>query len=341
MSTRPLRAAVVAALFPAALAAEARGQTAPGSAPDTPGLNTSARLTLQPEKTAEEPGHEHGPFDSDHGEGFVLYPHALGLNLLDGWLDPRPHTHYSRRGTPFVHLFANEPAYLGRDFIVDTVFRDGPDGREVELEAEIEYAFTRRIGIVVEAPYAFLDPKEGERQNGLGDIVIAPRFLLAEYDRFLLSANVAFSFPTGDEGKGLGSGEAGINYSLSTWTDLAANFTLQTNAGIGHGLRTDSDALTWGGAVTYTFHLDGTPQVIRADGTVRAHYPAGTVNLIAEIRGEHPLDGDEKGSGTADAIFGASYSITPHIEVRGALIVPAWNPRELDTGVIFGLIYHF
>ena len=348
MSIAPHSAAALAAAAIAALSSPVWAQNA--AALDSPLRLTlaAASLTLQPEPAPPPPKagdghgeHKRGLFDSDHAGDFVPVPPALGLNLLDAWLDPWPHTHHSRRGTPFVHLFSNEPAYLGRDFILDYALRKGAEGTEMEVEAEVEYAFTRRIGLVVEAPYAFLDPNEGNRENGLGDIAIAPRFLLVEHDRFLLSANVEFSFPTGDEDKGLGSGEAAINYSLSTWTDLSANFTLQTNTGIGHGLRTDSDTLTWGGAVTYTLYLGDQPELLRTGGSVRSHYPAGQLNLIAEIRGEHPLDGAENGSGTAEIIFGAAYSITPHVEVRGGLILPAWNPRGFDNGVIVGLIYHF
>ena len=348
MSIRTPCAAALAAASVAAL-------SSPVWAQNTAPLGASARLILAPVSLTLQPGpsqpetkatdghtgHTHGLFDSDHAGDFVVVPPALGLNLLDGWFDPWPHTHYSRRGTPNVHLFRNEPAYLDRDFFLDYTLKHGAEGMEMEVEAEVEYAFTRRIGIVFEAPYAFLDPDEGERENGLGDIAIAPRFLLVEFDRFLLSANAEFSFPTGDEDRGLGSGEAAINFSLSTWTDLGANFTLQTNAGIEHGLRTDSDALTWGGAVTYSFYIGSQPELLRAGGAVRSHFPAGLVNLIAEIRGEHPLDGDEKGSGTAEVIFGAAYSITPHVEIRGGLTFPAWNPREFDNGLIVGLIYHF
>lgn len=341
MAIRPLRAAFVAALVPAALAAQARGQTAPA-------LDTSARLTLapvsltlQPQKAAEEPGHTHDLFGHDDAHDYTVLPPPLGANLLEGWFDDWPHTHYSRRGTPFVHLFASEPAFMDRDFFLDYDFKKGEQGTVMEATAELEYTFTRRIGIVVEAPYAFLDPKDGDRENGIGDFKVSPRFLLLDYERFLLSGNLEFSFPTGDSEKGLGAGEGAINPSISTWLDLGKDFALHTNVGVEHGFRTDSDALTWGAALTYSIYLDGTPELIRSGGAVRAHFPSGLLNLIAEIRGGHPIDGDERGSGTAEWILGASYSITPHVEVRGALTFPAWNPREFDNGFIVSLIYHF
>lgn len=139
-----------------------------------------------------------------------MLPAALGANLLEGWLDEWPHAHYSRGGTPFVHLFASEPAFMDRDFFLDFALVNGKEGMEYEVEAEIEYALTRRIGIVIEAPYSYFDPDEGARENGLGDLAIAPRFLLLDYDRFLLSANIEFSFPTGDADRGFGAGETNL-----------------------------------------------------------------------------------------------------------------------------------
>lgn len=347
MSIRPSRAAAVAALASATLLAPARAQTSPigspavrakDAPPPTPRPKTSAPALAHGHPRA---GHAHTELGHSHVEGLVHLPPTFGVNLLDGWLDPWPHTHHSRPGTPFVHTFASEPAFLGRELFLDAAFRDGPEEREIEVEAELEYAVTRRIGVVVEAPYAFLNPEEGDAENGLGDLAVAPRFLLLEEDRFLLSANVEFSFPTGNDEKELGSGQPAINPSLSAWVDLGARFTLQANAGVEHGFETDFDALTWGGALAYSFTLWDRPEMLGMDEAVRSHFPAGLTSLIAEVRGEHPLDGEDKGSGTAEVIFGASYSVTPHLELRGGLVLPAWKPRELERGVILGVIYHF
>ncbi|MEO6435326.1 MAG: hypothetical protein ABIP55_06140, partial [Tepidisphaeraceae bacterium] len=80
----------------------------------------------------------------------------LGFSLTQAWLDPWPHADLSRRGTPFVHLFNLEPAFLDRDLILSYRFTNAPDEREAELEAEIEWALTRRIGLLIETPYVLL-----------------------------------------------------------------------------------------------------------------------------------------------------------------------------------------
>lgn len=218
---------------------------------------------------------------------------------------------------------------------------DGDDGQEYEFEAELEYAFTRRLGIVIEAGYAWLDPDAAPGEDGIGDVAVAPRFLLLDYDQFLLSANLEFEFPTGDEDRDLGAGETIIATSLSAWMDLGNNFTFQGNIGLEHGLSSDSDAFTWGGSLAYTIFTKGQPDVMTADGAVRSHFPEGQLSLIAELTGEHPLDGDEEGQGTAAWLFGASYSLTPSLDLRAGVSIPAWSPQEFDNSAVFGLIMHF
>ncbi|MHC5027590.1 MAG: transporter [Planctomycetota bacterium] len=298
---------------------------------------TPGRTMLQVESddAPDEAGTDHA-----HGHGFTALPPALGSNLGSGWLAPWTHTHYSREGTPLVHAFGIEPAFLGREVFVDFTSTNG-DGSEYELEVEFEYALTRRIGIVVEAGYAWLQPDDGPNASGFGDVALAPRFLLLEYDRFLLSTNLEFEFPTGDDERGLGEGEAVFAPSLATWSDLGSGFTLQASLGVEHGLSSDFDTLTWGGAIIYSINTSGEAIGRDAAGHVPVHFPAGLLNLIGEIGGEHPLDGEEEGRGTGELRFGASYSITPHLEARASVSIPAWRPREFDNSVTVGVIFHF
>src|SRR5688572_15692184 len=116
---------------------------------------------------------EHDQHDHSHAEAEL--PAPLGLALAEGWLEPWQHADFSRRGTPFVHMFNLEPAFLDRDLFVDYVATKSiDDEKERELAAELEYAITRRIGLIVEAPLVYLDPKEGDTEQGLGDVALAP-----------------------------------------------------------------------------------------------------------------------------------------------------------------------
>jgi hypothetical protein len=278
--------------------------------------------------------------DHSHTDEMVHLQPGLRADLFEGWFEPWQHSDYSRLGAPYVHLFLTEPAYIDTGLHLEFGFATGDEGTEYEVGAEIEYGLTRRIGVVFEAPYAFINPDDGDSENGVGDLGFAPRFLLLDYDRFLLSANIGFEFPTGDEDRGLGAGETVFAPSLSTWLDLGNNLGAQANIGIEHGVSSGSDAFVWGAALSYTMYLRDA-EIISADGAVRAHFPVGTLSLIGEMRGEHPLDGDDEGQGTAMAVIGGSYTFAPLLEFRAGVTFPMWNPREFDVGAIFGIIYHF
>ena len=168
--------------------------------PIAPLLVSLVWFVLRTSLCAEDSHHEEL---SDHSEPF-------GLDLQEGWLDPPLHSHLSPLGTPLIHSFRLEPAFTHRDLFLDYSFRSGPGGTEHEIEIELEWALTRRIGLVLEVPYAFVNPADEPAVNGFGDLAITPRFLLAEYDRFLLAFNLEIETPTGNEDRGLGGGEVAL-----------------------------------------------------------------------------------------------------------------------------------
>ena len=66
------------------------------------------------------------------------------------------HFHFSDLKSPIVHTFGVEPASTGRDLFFTYRFRDtGGNASEHEIEAEIEWGFTRRAGIILEVPQIF------------------------------------------------------------------------------------------------------------------------------------------------------------------------------------------
>jgi hypothetical protein len=289
-----------------------------------------------------EDDHDHHAHSHDEAE----LPAPLGLALADGWFDPWRHADFSRRGTPFVHMFNLEPAFLDRDLFVDYVAtKSVDDEKERELAAELEYAITRRIGLIVEAPLVYLDPKEGDTEQGLGDVALAPRALLIETDRFLLSANLEIAFPTGSESKGLGSGEVGLAPSFSTWLDLGNWITFSTQVGTEHGLETGDSELLYAAALTWSF--DG-PELFKAEAETHAghagahdHFGPGLTSLIVEFIGRTILSGEDDDRSTAEVLMGVSHVLTESLEVRGAIQLPVGGLRDIEYGYIFGLIYHF
>jgi hypothetical protein len=277
------------------------------------------------------PEHSHSASDT--------YSEPLGFSLTKGWLDPWPHKHFSRRGTPFVHLFFTEPAYLDRDFFLDTRIAHGNEGDEVEIEAEIEWALTRRIGLVLEVPYLLVDPKEGKSEEGLGDIAVAPRFLLAETDRFLLSANLEVELPTGSARRGLGSGETALSPTLSLWYDLGKFVAFNAQFGTEHGLKSGEKEFLYKTVLTYSLLDAGMIAAVRR--TFASHFPPGMANLLLEVTGRTGLSHEERGRTSAEALFGATYLVTGHVELRAGIQFPLFKPKEFDNAYILSLVYHF
>ncbi len=161
--------------------------------------------------SAEEshPGHDH-----EH----------VSAPASGGFLEPYQHIHFSREGTPMVHSFGVEPAFLGRDLFLDYRYRSGDGLVENELELELEWAFTRRLGVIVEVPYLFEKEDGGASVDGFGDLAIVPRAILLERDRFILSSQIEVETPTGTNGLG---GETAIAPGLLAWLDLGDWWTLE------------------------------------------------------------------------------------------------------------------
>ena len=158
----------------------------------------------QPIGTGDEHFHSHPDTNQRRGSFF------------EELFAPATHTHFTRRGTPLVHLFLIEPATLHRDFFLDYRVGNnvGGSGDEQELEAELEWTLTKRLGIIIEAPYLGLNPDDGPGTSGFGDLAIAGRALLVDGDTFFLSANLELETATGNERRGFGRGGAVMARSL-------------------------------------------------------------------------------------------------------------------------------
>ena len=71
-------------------------------------------------------GQQHQYFSTPHSE--------------EGWLAKWEHRHMSPRGTPYIHAFSVEPAYLGRELIVDYLITEFDGETEQAVEVELEWA---------------------------------------------------------------------------------------------------------------------------------------------------------------------------------------------------------
>ncbi len=267
--------------------------------------------------------------------------------------DPPVHQHFTRRGTPLVHLFIVEPAVLHRDIFLDYRIGNNVDGNtdEQELELEIEWALTRRLGLIIEVPYLGLNPDTDPNTSGFGDFAVAGRALLVDGETFFLSANLAFGIPTGSVSQGLGGGEVAIAPSVTTWHDLGNWTALHTQFGTEVGTQSGDTELIYGLALTHSFqgpvlfpflnrgdqaddHHHGHDHGDHGDDHGQSFQP-GFTSFILEMTGASGLSGEGSGQEFFELLPGISYTPVERMELRFGVRFPLFKPARLDTQYIF------
>lgn len=270
--------------------------------------------------------------------------HSLSLIALathsvtaEDFLVPFEHIHRSERGTPYIHSFGIEPAFTGRDLFLDYAYREGNGVTEHESEMELEWAFTNRLGIILEVPYVWEDEEGVGSASGFGDFAMVPRALLIENDCFLLTAQTEIVLPTGSSNFG---NETAIAPGISMWNDLGNWWTLNTGVSIEHGFDADSTELLVGLGLVKSFG-ERFEDHAGHDHDHHDHSSAGQLNLHLEAYGSSPLNGADKGDINIEGLVGVSYSVTADFDIRAGYLFPVTSPREFDHGFTAGVIFHF
>ena len=68
---------------------------------------------------------------------------------------------------------------------------------------------------------------------------------------------------------------------------------------------------------------------------------AGLLNLHLEVTGSVGLDGGEQGEVYAEGLVGLSYGVNAQMDLRVGYEFPLTSPREFDSGLVAGLVWHF
>lgn len=253
----------------------------------------------------------------------------------EGFFEPFEHIHLSKQGTPFVHSFGIEPAFTGRDLFLDYAYLEGDGVTEHETELELEWAFTSRLGVILEVPYIWED-EEGEASvSGFGDFAIVPRALLIESDRFNLTGQIEVVLPTGSS---LFGGETAIAPGIAMWNDLGNWWTLNSGIAVEHVFDEDSTEFAFGFGLIKSF---GEKHEDHAGHDHHTSSPGGIFNIHLEATGSTPLNGEDKGDFSVEGLVGISYGFAAGFDIRAGYIFPISTPKEFDHGFTTGLIFHF
>ena len=266
---------------------------------------------------------------------------VFGFDLDRGWLDPPVHSHFSKGGTPLIHSFRTEPAFTRRDFILDYSFRNERERNEHEIEAEIEWPFSRRIGLVFEIPYVSVDTEDDGSVDGFGNFAVSPRLLLAEYERFLLAFGLEIETTTGETDGGISEDEVALSPSFSTWIDLGNWWTVNTQSGVEYPVQSSDARFFFRSALIHTFPSHDIHDSTHTNHDHHDGLSPGLLSLILEADLALGLSGPEDGDWLAEGIVGISFDLWENADMRIGYQFPLSTSQHLYSGVTLGMIYHF
>ena len=281
---------------------------------------------------------------SDSGRAEELHsepPTVFGFDLAEGWLDPPVHSHFSPHGTPMIHSFRTEPAFTRRDFLIDYSTRSETGRTEQEIGAEVEWPISRRLGLIFEIPYVFVDSDDGEPIDSFGNLAVSPRLLLAEYERFLLAFGLEIETTTGDTDGGIAEDEVALAPSFSTWIDLGHWWTVNAQSGLEYPVESSDAEFFFRSALIHTF---GSGDIRDNNHTHHDHADGlspGLLSVILEADLAVGLSGEEDGDWFAEGIVGVLFGLWDNADMRVGYQFPLSRSQDLNNGVTGGLIWHF
>jgi hypothetical protein len=217
---------------------------------------------------------------------------------------------------------------MGRDRSV----LGGVESREEAGEAAVVLSMgvLDRVDLVVGVPWVWSGLREGGAQvfdgNGVGDMSVEVKWRLLEHEGFSLALKPGLSLPTGDEGRGFGSGRVSYAASLIA-TQSAGPFSFHVNAAYARN----------------EYALQADRNANRSD-IVHASFAAGmeVMNGLQAVANVGLETNSDRSSGTwpAFVLGGLIYSPTENLDVdlgvKGGL-----NEPETDLVGLAGLAWHF
>lgn len=258
-------------------------------------------------------------------------------DFLDELFAPIHHTHFSENGTPYIHPFTFEPPQIHQDvFFIFKYAENTLDGSdEYETEFHIDWALTKRLGILFAVPKVGNHQADGTQNVGIGDLEIAPRVMWIEDDTFILATNLFITAPTGDETRDLGAGEATISPLITTWHDLGNWNSLLINFGPEYGMRSGDKSMVYGFSIAHTWlgHsiLNSESHDDHDHGEHEghaAHFVPGMQTIYLEMAGETQLNGEKQ---TMIALLpGYSYVLAESAELRFGVLLPVSETKRFD-----------
>ncbi|MFC1624349.1 transporter [Candidatus Omnitrophota bacterium] len=149
--------------------------------------------------------------------------------------------------------------------------------KEKSLSLCVKYGIIEKLDLGIEIPYQFIDVSEGDKIDGISDIQIATKYHLLDETETLpaLAMSCVVKTKTGDENKGLGSGE--LDYSLNgIITKEIRDFTTHVN--LGYTFVGEPEGENLDDIFSYSLAIE--------------YLLIESLNIVGEITGETTFNGD-------------------------------------------------
>ena len=240
------------------------------------------------------------------------------------------HVGHAHPGADLSHPIVVESPLPESKLRLNYGFADGGDGSEHEAELEAEYALTRDFSIEAVLPYAFLDPDEGQGEDGFGDASVA--FKLASYawvDRRMMPAvGVEVVLPTGDEERGIGS-------------DHVVEVEPFVRLGVWRGPFEFIGSLGVGIPFNQTPEESDEEDVALEYGISALYRVAPRLQALVELHGDSVFGADDTHALYASPGLTVQPLSDESVNIGAGVTLPLTDDRDFDYAVNVMLILHF
>lgn len=190
------------------------------------------------------------------------------------------------------------------------------------------YGLTECMQLSIESPFDIKDPKGDPTEAGLGDIILSLKTLLSPEKEIIpaLALKMDLKFATGNEAKGLGSGDEDLRLILAA-TKTIGLLTLHGNIGYTFvGTKADNslnNSLLYGVALEYPL--------------------TQKLTIVSEVYGEgnHQLDVEAFEEHTVNPLIGLTYQMHEKIILDAALKTGVCHEEKSEYGITGGMSISF
>lgn len=279
-----------------------------------------------------------------------MSPKALRSLLTVGAFFISPHLQAHEAGAPYsgaiIDPLALHHAHIENEQRINFFVLRGVAGplgeKRTAYESELELAWSNAefdLGAELFIPLLRMPSSTpGENERGIGDIEIRPiKYSFVNRPQFVMSMATAIGLPTGDEDKGLGSGNTTLTQFL--FIDKAlGNWFAGLNLGADARVAGDNGwGVEYGIALSYSF-IEGTARTGLA-----SPLPAQSVVISPslELVGEKRYDGPDDGERSISLIPGlTAWWPRSGWQLHAGVSLPQSGERESDRAFLLQLGNH-